>query len=132
MRGTREQLKTGGDAGAELQGSPPTQKPLALYSGIVTVAADGSAEISFEIPEFAGTARVMAVAWTATKLGRATTDVIVRDPVVLTATLPRFLLNGDHGTMSMDLANVGGAPVDNSINVKASGPIKVSGNPATN
>src|SRR5882724_6982266 len=56
MQGTRGQLKTGGDsAGAELQGSPPTQKPLALYSGIVTVGADGTAEISFEIPEFAGT-----------------------------------------------------------------------------
>ena len=133
MQGTRGQIRTGGDsAGAELQGSPPTQKPLALYSGIVTVAADGTAEISFDIPEFAGTARVMAVAWTATKLGRATTDVTVRDPVVLTATLPRFLLNGDHGTMSFDLDNVEGAPGDYSINVKASGPIKVSGNPTTN
>jgi uncharacterized protein YfaS (alpha-2-macroglobulin family) len=132
MQGTRGQLKTGGDSGAELQGSPPTQKPLALYSGIVTVAADGTAEISFDIPEFAGTARVMAVAWTATKLGRATTDVTVRDPVVLTATLPRFLLNGDHGTMSFDLDNVEGAPGDYTINVKTSGPVKVTGNPATN
>jgi alpha-2-macroglobulin len=132
MQGTRGQLKTGGDSGAELQGSPPTQKPLALYSGIVTVAADGLAEISFDIPEFAGTARVMAVAWTATKLGRATTDVTVRDPVVLTATLPRFLLNGDHGTMSFDLDNVEGAPGDYTINVKTSGPVKVTGNPATN
>src|SRR4051794_23403168 len=132
MQGTRGQLKTGGDSpGVELQGSPPTQKPLALYSGIVTVAADGSAEISFEIPEFAGTARVMAVAWTATKLGRATTDVTVRDPVVLTATLPRFLLNGDKGTMSMDLDNVEGAAGDYTINVKTSGPVKVAGNPAT-
>ena len=132
MQGTRGQLKTGGDAaGAELQGSPPTQKPLALYSGIVTVAADGSAEISFDIPEFAGTARVMAVAWTATKLGHATTDVTVRDPVVLTATLPRFLLNGDHGTMSLDLDNVEGLPGDYTINVKTSGPVKVTGNPAT-
>jgi uncharacterized protein YfaS (alpha-2-macroglobulin family) len=132
MQGTRGQLKTGGDgAGAELQGSPPTQKPLALYSGIVTVAADGTAEITFDIPEFAGTARVMAVAWTATKLGRATTDVTVRDPVVLTATLPRFLLNGDHGTMSFDLDNVEGAPGDYTITVTTSGPVKVTGNPAT-
>ena len=119
MQGTRGQLKTGGDsAGAELQGSPPTQKPLALYSGIVTVAADGTAEISFDIPEFAGAARVMAVAWTATKLGRATIDVTVRDPVVLTATLPRFLLNGDHGTMSFDLDNVEGAPGNYIVNVE--------------
>ena len=131
MQGTRGQLRTGGDsAGAELQGSPPSQKPLALYSGIVTVGPDGSAEIDFDIPEFAGTARVMAVAWTATKLGRATTDVTVRDPVVLTATLPRFLLNGDHGTMSFDLDNVEGAPGDYTIHVRPSGPIKVSGNPA--
>src|ERR1700749_3548070 len=131
MRGTREQIKSGGDAGAELQGSPPTQKPLALYSGIVTVAADGTAEINFDIPDFAGTARVMAVAWSATKLGRATTDVTVRDPVVLTATLPRFLLTGDHGTMSMDVDNVEGVAGDYSVNVKATGPIKVSGNPVT-
>ncbi|WP_454618938.1 alpha-2-macroglobulin family protein [Bradyrhizobium cenepequi] len=132
MQGARGQIRTGGDSGgAELQGSPPTQKPLALYSGIVTVGADGTAEISFDIPEFAGTARVMAVAWSATKLGRATTDVTVRDPVVLTATLPRFLLNGDRGTMSMDIDNVEGAPGDYIINVKASGPVKLSGNPAT-
>lgn len=132
MQGTRGQIRTGGDSGgAELQGSPPTQKPLALYSGIVTVGADGIAEISFDIPEFAGTARVMAVAWSATKLGRATTDVTVRDPVVLTATLPRFLLNGDRGTMSMDIDNVEGAPGDYIVNVKASGPVKLSGNPAT-
>jgi uncharacterized protein YfaS (alpha-2-macroglobulin family) len=131
MQGTRGQLKSGGDAGAELQGSPPSQKPLALYSGIVTVGADGTAEVSFDIPEFAGTARVMAVAWTATKLGRATIDVTVRDPVVLTATLPRFLLNGDHGTISMDLDNVEGQAGDYIVSVQSSGPVKVSGNADT-
>ena len=90
MQGTRGQIRSGGDGGgAELQGSPPTQKPLALYSGIVTVGPDGAAEVAFDIPEFAGTARVMAVAWSATKLGRATVDVTVRDPVVLTATAAR-------------------------------------------
>jgi alpha-2-macroglobulin len=132
MQGTRGQIKSGGDAGGvELSGNPPTQKPLALYSGIVTVAADGTAEVSFEIGDFAGTARVMAVAWSATKLGRATTDVTVRDPVVLTATLPRFLLNGDHSTMSMDLDNVEGAPGDYTIKLTTSGPVKVSGDAST-
>ena len=42
---------------------------------------------SFEIPAFAGTVRVMAVAWSKDKVGRAVGDVTVRDPVVLTATL---------------------------------------------
>jgi uncharacterized protein YfaS (alpha-2-macroglobulin family) len=45
----------------------------------------------------------MAVAWNSTKLGRATVDVTVRDPVVLTATLPRFLrLRPDIGVPKAD------------------------------
>ncbi|MCO5129320.1 MAG: alpha-2-macroglobulin family protein [Xanthobacteraceae bacterium] len=129
MQGARGQIRSGGDiAAAEMQGSPPSQKPLALYSGIVTVGPDGTANIAFDIPDFAGTARVMAVAWTATKLGRASTDVTVRDPVVLTATLPRFLLSGDRGSMTFELDNVEGAPGDYSVNVSASGPVKVPDN----
>src|SRR5262249_46668946 len=89
-------------------GPPPTQPPLALYSGIVTVGPDGSAEVTFDIPAFAGTVRVMAVAWSRDKVGRANGDVIVRDPVVLTATLPRFLLTGDRGTVRLDVDNVEG------------------------
>jgi alpha-2-macroglobulin len=127
MQGTRGQIRTGGDAGAELSGSPPTQPPLALYSGIVTVAADGSAEVSFDIPAFAGTVRVMAVAWSKDKVGRAAGDVIVRDPVVLTATLPRFLLTGDRGTLRLDIDNVEGAAGDYRVSLAADGPLTVGG-----
>ena len=130
MQGTRGQIRTGGDAGAaELQGSPPTQKPLALYSGIVTVKPDGTAEVVFDIPDFAGTARVMAVAWSKDKVGRAVGDVIIRDPVVLTATLPRFLLNGDRGTMHLDLDNVAGQAGDYRLEMKSEG-VNVVGNAA--
>ncbi len=132
MQGTRGQLRTGGDgAAAELQGSPPTQKPLALFSGIVTVGADGAAEIAFDIPEFAGTARLMAVAWSATKIGRASADVTVRDPVVLTATLPRFLLGGDRGGMHLELDNVEGAAGDYTLSVKSDGPVSIAGAAST-
>jgi len=128
MQGARGQIKTGGDAGVvELQGSPPTQKPLALYSGIVTVRADGTAEVLFDIPDFAGTARVMAVAWSKDKVGRSAGDVTIRDPVVLTATLPRFLLHGDRGTMHLDLNNVAGRAGDYRLEVRGEG-VDVVGN----
>ena len=91
MQGARGLIRSGGDQGAELQGSPPTGPPVAFYSGLVTVGADGNAEVKFDIPDFEGTVRVMAVAWSKDKVGHATTDVTVRDPVVLSATLPRFL-----------------------------------------
>jgi alpha-2-macroglobulin len=121
MQGARGQIRTGGDAAAELQGSPPTQKPLALYSGIVTVNVDGTAEVVFDIPAFAGTARVMAVAWSKDRVGRAVGDVTIRDPVVLTATLPRFLLHGDRGTMHLDLDNVEGQAGDYRLELRSEG-----------
>jgi len=130
MQGQRGEIRSGGDAAAaELQGSPPTQPPLALYSGIVTVKPDGSAEVLFDIPDFAGTARVMAVAWTKTKVGRAVGDVVIRDPVVLTATLPRFLLNGDHSTMHLDLDNLEGGAGEYKIEAHSEG-VDVLGNAA--
>jgi uncharacterized protein YfaS (alpha-2-macroglobulin family) len=125
MQGTRGQIKTGGDAPAELGGSPPSQAPLALYSGIVTVKPDGTAEVSFDIPAFAGTVRVMAVAWSRSKVGRASGDVTIRDPVVLTATLPRFLLTGDRGTMHLEIDNVEGAAGEYSVAVRADGALNL-------
>ena len=115
MQGTRGQIRSGGDEGAALQGSPPSGPPLALYSGVVTVGKDGTAEVAFDIPDFAGTVRVMAVAWSKDKIGHGTTDVTVRDPVVLTATLPRFLLPGDRSSVHLDLDNVEGKPGDYTI-----------------
>jgi alpha-2-macroglobulin len=115
MQGARGQIRSGGDAGAELQGSPPTGPPVALYSGLVKVGADGNAEVVFDVGDFAGTLRIMAVAWSKSKVGQAASDVVVRDPVVLSATLPRFLLPGDHSSVHLDLDNVEGAAGDYTI-----------------
>jgi alpha-2-macroglobulin len=126
MQGARGQIRSGGDAGAaELQGSPPTQPPLALYSGVVTVGPNGSAEIAFNIPDFAGTVRVMAVAWSKDKVGHTVGDLIVRDPVVVTTTLPRFLLTGDHAAMQMDIDNVEGQAGEYRVTVQSDGPVNV-------
>jgi len=115
MAGTRGEIRSGGDESAQLQGSPPSGPPLALYSGLVSVGKDGSAEVAFDVPDFSGTIRVMAVAWSKDKVGHATADVTVRDPVVLTATLPRFLLPGDRSTVHVDLDNVEGQAGDYTI-----------------
>ena len=131
MQGTRGQIRSGGDGGAELQAAPPTQPPLALYSGVITVGRDGQAEVAFDIPEFAGTVRVMAVAWSKDKVGKAVGDVIVRDPVVVTATLPRFILTGDKSSMHLDLDNVEGAAGDYRVTVESEGPVAAAAAPQT-
>jgi uncharacterized protein YfaS (alpha-2-macroglobulin family) len=130
MQATRGQIRSGGDsAAAELQGSPPTQPPVTLYSGIVTVGRDGTAEVAFDIPEFAGTVRVMAVAWSRDKVGHATADVTVRDPVVATATLPRFVLIGDRSALQLELDNVEGPAGEYRVDVEADGPVRLGAAP---
>ena len=69
----------------------------------------------------------MAVAWSKDKVGKASGDVIVRDPVVLTATLPRFLRTGDRGAVQLDLDNVEGAAGDYSVAVSSEGAVKLDG-----
>jgi uncharacterized protein YfaS (alpha-2-macroglobulin family) len=128
MQGVKGQIRSGGDSAAELSGSPPTQAPLALYSGIVTVDRDGGAQVQFDIPAFAGSVRVMAVAWTKEKVGKAAGDVVVRDPVVLTATLPRFLRTGDRGAVQLELDNVEGAAGDYNLAVATDGAAQLDGN----
>ena len=56
--------------------------------------------MTFDLPAFNGAVRLAAVAWTKDKVGSAQADVTVRDPVVVSATLPRFLDVGDRSQMS--------------------------------
>src|SRR4029450_7287939 len=126
MQGTKGSIRTGGDGGGgELQGSPPTQPPLALYSGIVSAGADGTAEVNFAIPAFTGAVRVMTVAWSKDKVGHGSGDVVVRDPVVVTATLPRFLLLGEKSALVLDLDNVEGTPGSYKIAVTSDKPLSI-------
>jgi len=118
MAGVPGIIRSGGDGGAvRLMAPPPTQKLVAFYSGIVKVGADGKATVSFEIPEFNGSVRVMAIAWTKDAVGHASQDVIVRDPVVVTSSIPRFLLDGDASRLLVEVNNVAGEAGEYRLNV---------------
>jgi alpha-2-macroglobulin len=111
MRAERGALRSGGDGGAggmSVVGNPPVEATLALFSGIVKVGADGTAQIQFQLPDFNGTVRLSAVAWSGDKVGAAAKDVIVRDAVALTASAPRFLTLGDKARLELALHNVEG------------------------
>ncbi|PCI05598.1 MAG: hypothetical protein COB78_03100 [Hyphomicrobiales bacterium] len=108
-QGAFGKLRTGGDA-SDLtpKGSPPTQKLFSFFSGVVKVDAEGKATIDFELPQFNGTARIMAVAWTDKGVGSANGDVIVRDAVVVTASIPKVLAPGDVAEAIVEIANTDG------------------------
>ncbi len=110
MHAERGLARSGGDGGGlDTAVALPTVAPVALFSGILKVGADGKAEVTFDIPDFNGALRVMAVAWTKTKLGHADKELIVRDPVAMLVSGPRFLTLGDKSQLVFDVHNVEGA-----------------------
>lgn len=110
LNGAEGTVRSGGDAGAQarLQAPPPTEELVAYFTGPVEVGADGYARAEFTLPAFNGTVKVMAVAWSKTGVGQASADVLVRDPVVVTASLPRFMAPGDESRVLLEIVHATG------------------------
>jgi uncharacterized protein YfaS (alpha-2-macroglobulin family) len=90
----------GGDAMEKRLGGAPQIgdnwiKPVALWSGAVTTDAGGRATVSFDVPEFNGQLRLVAVAVDKTATGTTAASLYVRRPYILQTSMPRFALFGD-------------------------------------
>ncbi|HEY6099335.1 MAG TPA: alpha-2-macroglobulin family protein, partial [Anaeromyxobacter sp.] len=109
---------TGGDAGGAAGRVQPV-KPVALWSGVVPVSADGKAEVTFQVPRYRGQLRVMAVSAGPKRMGRASASVTVKDPIVLSTTLPRFVTQGDLLQVPVFLTNLSGAPQEVEVSLSA-------------
>lgn len=123
LNGAEGIVRSGGDAGANarLQAPPPTEELVANFAGPVQVGADGYARVSFDLPAFNGTVKVMAVAWSKRGVGQASTDVLVRDPVVVTASVARFLQPGDESRLLLEIVHAKGPSGHMALAVSSTG-----------
>ncbi len=128
MTGAMGAIRSGGDAAAQLrmQSPPPTEELVAYFSGPIEVGPDGMARTSFDLPSFNGTVRLMAVVWSRTGVGQASADVLVRDPVVVNASLPRFLAPGDRSRLLLEITHATGPVGSAALKISADG-ITLSG-----
>jgi hypothetical protein len=78
---------------------------VSVWSGIIHTNAFGNAEFSFNIPQFSGSLRVMAVAYDDRKFGAADKNIKVADPIVISAGLPRFVSPNDELTVPVTISN---------------------------
>ncbi|MBO9395127.1 alpha-2-macroglobulin family protein [Shimia sp. R9_2] len=123
LSGNMGRLRSGGDATAAtgFDAPPPTEELAAYFQGPIQIGADGTAKVQFDIPEFNGSVRLMAVAWSQTGVGQADAEVLVRDPVVVTASLPRFLAPGDQSRLLLEFVHAEGAAGRMGLDVVAEG-----------
>lgn len=119
--GAMGQVRSGGDAQTAARSGPaPSEDLLSLFSGPVSFV-NGRAELAFDLPAFNGTVRVMAVVWSDDAVGQASADVLVRDPVVIQPSLPRFMAPGDASRLRLELTHATGATGDMALQLSGHG-----------
>lgn len=120
--------RQGGDSlGGEGLTVVPT-RTVALVSDIVEVRG-GRASIPIDIPDFNGTLRLMAVAWSQNALGQDAEQIVVRDPVVAELILPRFLAPGDEAQGTLNIDNVEGPPGNYTVTIGGSSAAQIAAQP---
>ena len=115
---------TGGSAGGNSLPVVPT-KSIVIYSGIIDLDANGNANVPLDLPDFNGSLRTMVTVWTDDSYGAASTEWIVRDPVVSELVLPRYIAPGDTTSGTLILANTTDKPVEIKTNVLSQGGIRL-------
>ena len=80
-------------------------RPVALAWATAHADAAGHARASFPVPAFQGRLRVMAVAYSADRVGSADRGVVVRSPLLAQTSWPRFAAPGDRFSVAVTLFN---------------------------
>ncbi|MGB1206414.1 MAG: alpha-2-macroglobulin family protein [Chitinophagales bacterium] len=103
-------------------------KLVSLWSGILESDSRGKVDYEIDIPQFSGDLRVMAVAYKDQSFGTAETNMKIADPVVISASLPRFLSPNDTIIMPVTLSNTTEKQASANVKISASGPLSLVGN----
>ncbi|GBC60596.1 alpha-2-macroglobulin domain-containing protein [Desulfonema ishimotonii] len=122
--GNMAALRFGGDADLTAGKRPENKvRLLSLFQGPVQLDENGEASVTFALPDFNGTLRLMAVAFTPTCFGSAEREVTVAAPVVTQLAMPRFLAPGDVSEFTLDIHNLSGAAKTVDLDLKSDGPV---------
>jgi hypothetical protein len=128
---------TGGDGDLEMSkrvNPMPAKrvKIVSYWSGIRQANGSGEAEFEFDIPQFSGEVRLMAVAYKNESFGSTETAIKVADPLVLSTALPRFLSPKDTVTVPVTITNTTSKATSASSKITVSGPVRVVGSNSQN
>jgi uncharacterized protein YfaS (alpha-2-macroglobulin family) len=102
-------------------------KIMSYWSGIKKANGSGVAEFEFDIPQFSGEVRLMAVAFKDEKFGSSENAMKVADPIVLSSALPRFMSPGDTVFIPVTISNTTNRVANGQASVAVNGPVKIVG-----
>ncbi|MBC6492128.1 alpha-2-macroglobulin [Flavihumibacter stibioxidans] len=126
IRGVRSSTGGDGDLRMDQRVNPMPNKRvkiLSYWSGLAVANGSGEASFEFDIPQFSGEVRLMAVAHKDDRFNSAEKNMKVADPVVLSTALPRFLSPGDSIVVPVTLTNTTAKPFNARTTIKVTGPL---------
>ncbi len=107
-------------------------KIMSYWSGLKKVNGNGVAEFEFDVPQFNGQIRLMAVAFKDEKFGSSENTTTIADPIVLSSALPRFMSPSDTVMVPVTITNTTSKLANGQASVSVTGPVKVLGLNAQN
>lgn len=129
MDGDTARLRYGGDMSGDALPKAarinPKVKIVDLFAGPVAFDAQGNAQVHLAVPDFNGSLRVSALAYTDSRFGNADGAVTVRAPLVVEPSTPRVMAGGDKAVISLDLKNLSGKDGAAKVRVTGTGPIRI-------
>ncbi len=102
-------------------------KILSYWSGVRKADGSGEASFEFDIPQFSGEVRLMAVAYKNESFGSGESAMKVADPIVLSTALPRFLSPKDTVIVPVTVTNTTDKPATAHAQIKTNGSVQVAG-----
>jgi alpha-2-macroglobulin len=102
-------------------------KVVSFWSGIKKANGSGAADFEFDVPQFSGELRLMAISYKGETFGSAENTMTVADPIVISTALPRFLSPGDTVNVPVTISNTTDRATNVSADLKVEGPLKVLG-----
>ncbi|MES2796031.1 MAG: alpha-2-macroglobulin [Bacteroidota bacterium] len=107
-------------------------KLIALWSGIKKTGFSGETSFEFEVPQFSGDLRIMAVAYKGDAFGAANKSMKVADPLVISTALPRFVSPNDLIEVPVNITNTTKQPTNASATINLTGNLALIGSKTQN
>ena len=109
----------GGDKGYDPRHRSPVSarrvKPVALVSSVLHTDANGLVQADFNVPQFTGKLRLMTVASAGRASGSGESSALIRSPLLVQSSWPRFAAPGDKFLVSLLVFN--NAPIAGSAEI---------------
>ncbi|MDE2887751.1 MAG: MG2 domain-containing protein [Gemmatimonadota bacterium] len=102
-------------------------KAVSLFKGPIETDAQGRATVDFEMPDYTGSVRAMAVSASGGRYGKAETSVPVKTELMVMPTLPRVLGPGDRITVPVTVFAMVDSIGPTVLSIHAEGPVSVVG-----